>query len=117
MIFAGANNPLYLIRNNEIKEVKGDKMPIGIYERMDSFSSMTLDIKEGDTIYLFSDGYADQFGGPRMKKFMYSNFKRLLLDIQAKSMCEQFSVLNKTMEDWRGGIDQIDDIVVIGIRF
>ena len=115
--FAGANNPLYHFRNNELQEYKGSKMPIGIYEHMESFTCKTFEIIEGDTVYLFSDGYADQFGGPKMKKFMYSNFKKLLLDIQPKSMCEQFVILNRTMEEWRGSKEQVDDIVVIGIRF
>jgi serine phosphatase RsbU (regulator of sigma subunit) len=115
--FAGANNPLYHFRGNNFNEYKGNKMPVGIHEHMEEFTCNTLEIIKGDTVYLFSDGYADQFGGPKGKKFMYSNFKKLLLDLQPKSMCEQLTIISSTMENWRGSKDQVDDIVVIGIRF
>jgi ligand-binding sensor domain-containing protein/serine phosphatase RsbU (regulator of sigma subunit)/ABC-type amino acid transport substrate-binding protein len=115
--FAGANNPLYFIRNGELTEIKGDKMPVGIYENMTPFVKHTFEIQKGDAFYIFSDGYADQFGGPRAKKFMYSNFKNLLLSIQEKTMDEQGEILNEKIESWRGDLEQIDDIVVIGLRF
>lgn len=115
--FAGANNPLYFIRGGELQEVKGDKMPVGIHEKMNSFTRHTFNIQRGDTFYIFSDGYADQFGGPRAKKFMYSNFKTLLMTLQTKSMREQGKILDDTIESWKGDIDQIDDIVIIGLRF
>ncbi len=115
--FAGANNPLYFIRNGELKEIKGDKMPVGIHERMNSFTSHSIDLMRGDTFYIFSDGYADQFGGPKAKKFMYSNFKSLLMTLQAKSMREQGKILDDTLEAWKGDVEQIDDIVIIGLRF
>jgi len=115
--FAGANNPLYFVRNGEFQEIKGDKMPVGIHERMNSFTGHTIELQRGDTFYIFSDGYADQFGGPKAKKFMYANFKSLLLTLQTKSMREQGKILDDTIEAWKGDIDQIDDIVVIGIRF
>ncbi|MCH8317180.1 MAG: histidine kinase, partial [Bacteroidetes bacterium] len=69
-----------------------------------------------DTIYIFSDGYKDQYGGPRNKKFMAKRFRQLFIDIQRKSINEQKEVLNKTIEDWKGDIEQIDDILVIGVR-
>jgi serine phosphatase RsbU (regulator of sigma subunit) len=115
--FAGANNPLYFVRNGEMEEIKGDKMPVGIHEKMNSFKIHSFDIQRGDTFYIFSDGYADQFGGPRAKKFMYSNFKTLLMNIQTKSMREQGKILDDTIEAWKGDVDQIDDIVIIGLRF
>jgi serine phosphatase RsbU (regulator of sigma subunit) len=115
--FAGANNPLYIIRNGLLEEIKGDKMPVGIYERMTPFTPHTINIRKGDTIYIFSDGYADQFGGPRSKKFMYANFKKLLLSVQSKPMVEQGVILDETIKEWQGDIEQIDDIVVIGLRF
>jgi serine phosphatase RsbU (regulator of sigma subunit)/ligand-binding sensor domain-containing protein/membrane-bound lytic murein transglycosylase MltF len=115
--FAGANNPLYMIRNGELQEIKGDKMPVGIYERMAPFVRHTINIQKGDTFYIFSDGYADQFGGPRSKKFMYSNFKKLLLELHPKSMQEQGVILDDRIIKWQGDIEQIDDIVVIGLRF
>jgi ligand-binding sensor domain-containing protein/serine phosphatase RsbU (regulator of sigma subunit)/ABC-type amino acid transport substrate-binding protein len=115
--YAGANNPLYFVRNGKLTEIKGDKMPVGIHESMSTFTRHSFEIERGDTFYLFSDGFADQFGGPRSKKFMYSNFKTLLMTIQMKSMREQHKILDDTIEAWKGDIDQIDDIVVIGLRF
>lgn len=115
--FAGANNPLYLIRSGELQEIKGDRMPVGIYDNMRPFTRHNIDILNGDTCYLFSDGYADQFGGPLSKKYMYSNFKKLLLSVQDKSMKEQQKILDETIEAWRGNNSQIDDMVVIGLRF
>ena len=115
--FAGAYNPLYLIRNNELTEIKPDKMPIGIYkEKTDSFTNNEVPIQEGDAIYMFSDGYVDQFGGPKAKKFMSKNFKDLLLSIYNKTMEEQREILDTTIEDWKGDVEQIDDILVIGLR-
>jgi serine phosphatase RsbU (regulator of sigma subunit) len=115
--FAGANNPLYFIRDGQLEEIKGDKMPVGIYERMTPFTVHTVNLRKGDTFYIFSDGYADQFGGPRSKKFMYANFKKLLLTLQAKPLVEQGIILDETIKEWQGNIEQIDDIVVIGLRF
>ena len=115
--FAGANNPLYFIRNGQLEEIKGDKMPVGFYERMTPFTPHSFNIQKGDIYYIFSDGYADQFGGPKSKKFMYANFKKLLLTLQDKSMLEQGVILDQTIKEWQGKIEQIDDIVVIGLRF
>ena len=114
--FAGANNPLYHIRNKELMETKGDKMPVSIHETMSSFTSHTIQLETGDALYLFSDGYPDQFGGPKEKKFMYKSFKNLLTDISDKSMPDQAEILDKTMADWQGILEQIDDMVIIGIR-
>jgi ligand-binding sensor domain-containing protein/serine phosphatase RsbU (regulator of sigma subunit)/ABC-type amino acid transport substrate-binding protein len=115
--FAGANSQMYFFRNGGFKEVKGDVMPIGIDENMVPFTRHSFDVLRGDTFYTFSDGFVDQFGGPNAKKFMYSNFKSLLKTIQTKSMREQCKILDDTIEAWKGDIDQIDDIVVIGLRF
>lgn len=115
--FTGANNPLYMIRDNQLSEIKGDKMPVGIYEKMTPFTRHTFEIKKGDTFYIFSDGYADQFGGPKSKKFMYANFKKLLLSLTDKPMLEQGKILDETIMSWQGSLEQVDDIVVIGIRF
>ncbi|HVN58234.1 MAG TPA: transporter substrate-binding domain-containing protein [Bacteroidales bacterium] len=117
MSFAGANNPLYIVRNGSLEEIKGDKMPVGIYEKMIPFTLHAFEIKKGDTFYIFSDGYADQFGGPRAKKFMYSGLKKLLLEIQPRSMKEQGKILDETIIGWQGSLEQVDDIVVIGLRF
>ncbi|MFC2116035.1 tetratricopeptide repeat protein [Bacteroidota bacterium] len=115
--YSGAYNPLYLIRNGEILEYKPDKMPIGIHRmKSDSFSNHDIDVQVGDALYMFSDGYVDQFGGTRQKKFMTKNFKELLLRINKKPMNEQKEILDKTILDWMGDVEQIDDILVLGLR-
>ncbi|MFC2098359.1 tetratricopeptide repeat protein [Bacteroidota bacterium] len=115
--FSGAYNPLYLIRNNELLEFKPDKMPIGIHrEKSDPFSNHEIDVEVGDVMYMFSDGYVDQFGGPRQKKFMTKNFKELLLRINKKPLKEQRDILDNTIEEWMGSVEQIDDIIVMGLR-
>lgn len=115
--YSGANNPLYLIRNDELIEYKADKMPIGIFKGMDKeFSNHEIVTEKGDCVYIFSDGFVDQFGGDKGKKFMSKNFKRLLLSICAKPMKTQGEILDKTIKEWRGEIDQIDDILVMGFR-
>ncbi len=126
MQFAGANNPLYMIRKNAntngqtdiLEETKGDKMPIGIQIIADlpSFTNHEIQLTKGDTIYIFSDGYADQFGGPQGKKFKNKQFKQLLIDIHKKDMTEQNAIFNKTFEDWKGELEQVDDVLVMGIR-
>lgn len=115
--FSGAYNPLYLYRNKELIEYKADKMPIGIYvKEKESFTTNEIDIQKGDALYIFSDGFVDQFGGPNERKFMTKNFKLLLGDICDKPMVEQREILDKTNVEWRGKIDQIDDIIVVGVR-
>jgi len=110
--------------NFELIEILADKMPIGNYiENNHSFTNHKIQIFKGDSLYLFTDGYNDQFGGPQGKKFRYKQFRQLLMNIQNKTMEEQKEILGKTMEDWIAGPDsqgerypQIDDILVIGIR-
>jgi serine phosphatase RsbU (regulator of sigma subunit) len=97
-------------------ELKPDKMPIAIYEKMDNFKNHEFILNEGDALYMFSDGYADQFGGPKGKKFMYKPFKRLLLETYHKPMDEQLRVLKEAFVDWRGEEEQVDDVVVIGLK-
>jgi serine phosphatase RsbU (regulator of sigma subunit) len=117
--FAGAYNPLWLVRNNEILEVKADKFPIGNSRSGDTrkFTNHEIPLQKGDTIYIFSDGYSDQFGGPNGKKFKSSALKSLLLNSQHLSMNEQRELLDKTIEKWRGNHEQVDDILVIGTRY
>jgi serine phosphatase RsbU (regulator of sigma subunit) len=112
--YAGAYNPLILIRNGEIIETKGDKMPIGFYENMKPYSRHDLQIEHGDVFYMSSDGYEDQFGGPDGKKFMSKNFKQLLLEIHKLPMKSQKEIIEKRFTDWKGNLKQIDDIVVTG---
>jgi phosphoserine phosphatase RsbU/P len=115
--FSGACRPLYLIRDNELKEFKGDLMPIGIYEKEDqSFTNIEIFFKKGDIIYLFTDGYVDQFGGPDRKKFRTENLKKLLIEIHNMPMKEQKKSLEKRYEEWRGENDQVDDILMVGIK-
>jgi serine phosphatase RsbU (regulator of sigma subunit) len=115
--FAGANNPLYQIRNGELMEYKGDKMPIGIYDELKPFTKHVIKMEKGDAFYLFSDGYADQFGGPNGKKFKYKPLKELLLSIQQTPMTEQLHIIEKTIDDWKKDYFQVDDMLLIGIKF
>jgi sigma-B regulation protein RsbU (phosphoserine phosphatase) len=117
--YAGANNPLYIVRHKQFIEVKPDKHAIGAdaedaHDKV--FTNHKIKLEEGDSIYLFTDGYADQFGGPNGKKFKYKKFQELLIEIQDNNMEEQKQILNFHFEQWKGGLDQVDDILVIGIR-
>lgn len=115
--FAGANNPIYIIRNKELIEIKGDRMPVGIHVNFDKpFINHEIELKSNDKIYLFSDGYADQFGGPRGKKFRYKQFKELLINNSHEPMQIQKEILNNVHDKWRGSLDQIDDILVFGLK-
>ena len=116
--YSGAFRPLYLIRDKELIEFKGDSMPIGIYNEDDiSFNNKELILNENDIIYMFTDGYIDQLGGPDRKTFKSKQFKQLLIDIHQKPLNEQKAVLEKEYQAWRRDIEQIDDIMVMGIRF
>lgn len=133
--FSGANNPLYIIRNKEINpgqqlephlamengkyhlyELKGDKQPIGVHWEETNFTNHTISLQENDTIYIFSDGIVDQFGGENRKKFKSINFKKLLLSIQEESMKNQRQILDDTFEAWKGSYEQIDDVSVFGVK-
>ena len=115
--YSGAYNPLYLIRNNEILETKADKMPIGIYvKEKDHFTNHQIQLQKNDTVYIFSDGYVDQFGGETNGKFKPKRFKETILAIQKEPLPKQKEILDKTIEEWRGKNDQVDDILVIGFR-
>ena len=117
MQFAGANNPLWMFVDGELKEIKGDKMPVAIHDTMRPFTNHVVDLKKGDTFYIFSDGYADQFGGPQQKKLLNKNFKALLQNLQDLPMLKQGARIDEFFEDWRKELDQIDDVCVIGIRY
>ncbi|RLD67681.1 MAG: hypothetical protein DRI84_01755 [Bacteroidetes bacterium] len=115
--YAGAYNALYIIREGELLETKADRMPIGVHDRDNlPFTNKTLDLMSGDQIYMFSDGYIDQFGGPKGKKFMSKRFKKFLLEIQHLPMQEQKDRLWENNLAWRGEIEQVDDIILLGIR-
>ncbi|MBI4944979.1 MAG: SpoIIE family protein phosphatase [Bacteroidetes bacterium] len=155
--FAGANNPLWVIKKQQeavavgsetpelptclpagkaincqlpttncqlpttaadyqLLELKGDKMPIAIYDNMQSFTNYMIQLEKGDTLYIFSDGFADQFGGPKGKKFMYKPLKDTLCKIHHLSMHDQKETLHNIFEEWKGDHEQIDDVLIIGVR-
>ena len=139
--YAGANNPLFIVRKNpelmeewsegrltqEIFEtddqkgcalisVKADKMPIGIYAETHPFESVSIQLLPGDTLFNFSDGYVDQFGGPKNQKFLTKRFKKLLTNITTLSIEEQYVKIDSAIEEWKAGYEQIDDILVIGYK-
>jgi serine phosphatase RsbU (regulator of sigma subunit) len=115
--YAGAYNPLYLIRKGELIEFKADRNPIGIYiKELDSFTNHDIEVQKGDTLYIFSDGFVDQFGGEKGHKFKSKQFKELLLSIQKNPMLEQEMILDQTIDEWRGNFEQVDDIIIVGIR-
>jgi serine phosphatase RsbU (regulator of sigma subunit)/HAMP domain-containing protein len=117
MDMAGANNSLYLFRKGELKEYKADKIPIGYAEdNTKKFTNHHIELQKGDSVYLFSDGYADQFGGPKGKKFMVGQFRTFLSQIHQLPLNEQHHTLDATIEQWRGNLEQVDDILVIGFR-
>ena len=115
--FAGANNPLVLIRDGKVEVVKANKMPVGIYAKLDSFESVDMEIKKGDCLYTFSDGFQDQFGDGTHDKFTAKRLRELLLEIHKRPMSEQKDILNRTFEKWRGAAEnQTDDVLIMGVR-
>ncbi len=119
VVFAGANRPLWLVRNENLEAFKSDKFPIGglQIDHNGSFTNQQIKLQKNDSIYIFSDGYADQFGGMLGKKLMTKKFKEVLLSIQDKSMEEQGIYLHQFIKDWMGdAFEQVDDIMVIGIK-
>jgi serine phosphatase RsbU (regulator of sigma subunit) len=115
--FAAAFNPLYLIRNGELIQHKADKFPVGAFVgEKRRFTNNKIQLQKGDTVYIFSDGYADQFGGPKGKKFMAGNFRQLLLETSKFSPYEQRVILDQTIEKWRGSLEQVDDVLIIGVQ-
>lgn len=137
--FAGANNPLWIVRkgvedveglkknlpmaskieavdNYTFMEIKADKQPIGKYDEPKPYTTHTIELNKGDSFYIFSDGYADQFGGNRGKKFKASNFKNLLISIQNETMIRQHEIIDEAFENWKGELEQLDDVCVIGVR-
>jgi serine phosphatase RsbU (regulator of sigma subunit) len=121
-MYSSANHTFYILRKNErgvfqLKQYKGDKQPVGIYgEKLKPFSQTEVALQKGDIIYTFSDGYADQFGGPQGKKFKYKQLQEVLLKIAHLPLTEQREYLDKILVSWQGEMEQVDDIVVIGIK-
>lgn len=117
--FSGAFNPLYIIRDSSIIEVKGDRQSVGVYHDEDevhSFTNHVIPLQDGDLIYIFTDGFVDQFGGPEGKKYKYRRFRHLLLALQQLPLNKQEEYLRKSILEWKGENDQVDDILVIGLR-
>jgi len=114
--YAGAYNPLWIIRNGKVLETKANKQPIGKFDKQTPYTTHSFELEKGDTIYIFSDGYVDQFGGKRGKKFKAKAFRALLLSIQDKPMREQRALIDEAFEAWRGNLEQIDDVCVIGVK-
>jgi serine phosphatase RsbU (regulator of sigma subunit) len=115
--YAGANSPLYLVRGGELIHYRADKMPAAIYYRMDPFTLHKIDLQKGDAFYIFSDGFADQFGGPKQRKFMSMQLRETLVTMAGVPMLQQGERLNKIFEEWRGDSPQIDDVTLIGVRY
>jgi tetratricopeptide (TPR) repeat protein len=116
MKWSGANNPLWYLQDNELKEIRPDKQPIGLHDYVKPFTTHNITLKKGDTVYLFSDGYADQFGGDKGKKFKYRQIQTKLVEIATASLKQQGDILHQVFEEWKGMLEQVDDVLMIGIR-
>jgi serine phosphatase RsbU (regulator of sigma subunit) len=115
--FAAANNPLWLIRNGELLEYKPDKMPVGKpMGEILPFTLQQIELRKNDLIIMITDGFPDQFGGPKGKKFMSKNLKELLVSLSNKPMLEIKDSLKKSLDEWRGNLEQVDDVLVVGVR-
>jgi len=115
--FSGAYNSLFIFHNGEFNEYHADRMPIGIYYgEKESFTNYEIDVQKGDTLYIFTDGFADQFGGPKGVKYMKYNLKKLLSEIYSKPMIEQRIILEEEFGKWQGTLNQIDDVTILGVR-
>jgi serine phosphatase RsbU (regulator of sigma subunit) len=115
--YAGANRPVWIIRNNDLIEQKPDKLSIAGYTEYDQqYTNRTIQLEKGDSVYVFTDGIVDQFGGPDGKKFMSKRLKELLIEITKKPMAEQEIMLKSAIENWQGKLEQIDDILVLGMK-
>lgn len=119
---ASANNPIWIVRKNtssktELIEIPPDKMPVGQHDKQNiPFTSKNIKLQSGDTIYSFTDGFADQFGGPKGKKFKYKQLQEAILSIQTNDMPEQKEILLQQFNKWKGQLEQIDDVLIIGIK-
>jgi serine phosphatase RsbU (regulator of sigma subunit) len=116
VLWSGANNPIWIIRNGELLETKGDKQPVGKFEPSSPFTTHQIPLQSEDVVYIFTDGYADQFGGEKGKKFKSSSLKTLLIEIHKESMDEQLRLLNTNFDTWKGNFEQLDDVCIIGFR-
>jgi serine phosphatase RsbU (regulator of sigma subunit) len=116
--FSGANRPLLQVSDGQLIEHKPDKQTIGgnIDRTERNYHTILIDCKPGDTFYLFTDGYADQFGGPKGKKFKYKTLREILFETSKLSLKEQSNIINHKFEEWKGNLEQVDDVCIVGIR-
>ena len=117
MSYSSAFNAPVLISNEKLVELDSDRMPVGYGEKKNDFSLKKIAIKKGDKLYLFTDGYADQFGGPRGKKFMYKKLNEFIKSVSSMPLVKQAELFGKNFEDWKGNLEQIDDVCIIGLKF
>ena len=117
LTYSAANNPVWIVRDNQILELAPDKMPVGKGERDTIlFTQHIIDLQKGDVVYALTDGMPDQFGGPKGKKFMYKKLKELLISLADLPMSEQKEALKSELNNWKGDIEQVDDVCLIGVR-
>lgn len=118
VLFAGANNPLYHVSNGELKQIKGDKFPVGAFieDKIQKFTLKRFTVEKGDSIFLFSDGFADQFGGPKGKKYKYAQFQEKLIHNHNLPLNQQLDIMKQEFINWKGDHEQVDDVLVIGIK-
>jgi serine phosphatase RsbU (regulator of sigma subunit) len=115
--FAGANNPLYLIRDKQLQVIRADLQPVSIFMKEEKFTHHKIEVQKGDCIYIFSDGYIDQFGGKHGDKFKSKRFKELLIAISDQPMSEQKFLLDRILDKWmHDQYEQLDDILILGVR-
>ena len=114
--YSASNNHPVVVSNNVMRHLECNKMPVGKGEKSESFTLYTVDVSKGDSIYLYTDGYADQFGGPKGKKFKYRSLNDLLLNISTDSLVNQKEILDTTFVNWQGNLEQVDDVLVVGIK-
>ncbi|MFC2104973.1 SpoIIE family protein phosphatase, partial [Bacteroidota bacterium] len=116
--FSGAFRPLYMIRDNKIEEIRGDRFSVGLLNEgeSDEITKTNLKLQKNDIFYMFSDGYADQFGGPEGKKYKYRRYRHLLLTIHKLPLEQQLTYFDRSFEDWKGDYEQVDDVLILGFR-
>lgn len=114
--WSGANNPLWIVRENELIEYKADKQPVGVHSSMKTFTTHRISLFSGDQLYLMTDGFQDQFGGANGKKFKAAQLKEIILQARNEDMNQQKVNLDNTFENWRKGIEQVDDVCIIGVK-
>lgn len=115
--YAAAYNPLCIVRDGELIIYNANKFPIGAFiGEKENFDNITIQLQKNDQLYIYSDGYADQFGGPNGKKFMVGNFRKLLVQLANKPITEQMGFLKTTLDNWQGDLEQVDDVLIIGLK-